>query len=201
MQITAITRYKHGKIYGLLQKLGWTQADLVRRSGLSLHVVGRIINLQGRPSREAADAIQRAFGEAGEYLDVLEEWPETFLGLKRGFKRTQTEDIPLESLLESGAMGALDLGRNPREDLELQELEARVSDVFETLTEREKAVLTSRFLERKTLFEAGEDVRSAIGVRKKIQKHSTAAYAQAAENHALRKMRHPCRIRQLEEFV
>ena len=85
MKITALTRYKHGELYAVLKRLGWNQSELSRRSGLAATLVGRIINLQYRPSQKMADAIQKAIGEAGEFFDVLEQWPEDFKGLKKLF--------------------------------------------------------------------------------------------------------------------
>lgn len=100
MRITAITRFKHGKLFEILKRLGWAQADLARASNLSQFVIGRIINLVRRPTQEEADAIQIALGNAGEYLDVLSEWPETFQGLKPGFKVEQSADVELDRLID-----------------------------------------------------------------------------------------------------
>jgi transcriptional regulator with XRE-family HTH domain len=84
MNITAITRYKHGDLYSVLQRIGWSQKDLARKTGIYAGLIGKIINLVRRPTAEQADAIQKAVGDAGEYIDVLSAWPESFEGLKRG---------------------------------------------------------------------------------------------------------------------
>lgn len=76
MEITAVTKYKHGGIFKLLLRLGWTQAELARRANISHWQVSKIITLKKRPSVRQANAIQSAFGEAGQFLDVLGEWPE-----------------------------------------------------------------------------------------------------------------------------
>jgi len=70
MEITAITKFKHGGLFKALRKLGWSQNELARRTGLSPNWIGQIINLHTRPSRQQADAIQKAFGDAGEYLEA-----------------------------------------------------------------------------------------------------------------------------------
>lgn len=100
MRITAITRYKHAEIYGILRRLGWNQSDLARKCNLRPDQIGMIINLRKRPTIEQANTIQKAFGEAGEFLDVLSTWPETFQGLPRGFKREQTAEVDVISLEE-----------------------------------------------------------------------------------------------------
>ena len=65
MKITAVTKFKHGELYAMLQRVGWKQSDLARNSGLSENRIGEIINLQRRPIQKEADAIQRALGTVG----------------------------------------------------------------------------------------------------------------------------------------
>jgi transcriptional regulator with XRE-family HTH domain len=184
MKITAITKYKHGGLYNILQKLGWTQAELSRRSGVNPTAVGEIINLTKRPSVQQANSIQIAFGDVGEYFDVLEEWPATFNGCG-GLKHVVTKDIPTEQLLGNHeAMNlpapemTVDYGR--KEKLEL---------VLETLTRKEAWVLRERFYGGKTLQEVGD------------QFDVTGNRVRMIEAKALRKMRHPERIRLLEGLI
>ena len=59
MKITAITRYKHGELYAILQRIGWTQSELARQTNLRIGTIGDIINLVKRPTVEQADAIQK----------------------------------------------------------------------------------------------------------------------------------------------
>ena len=99
MQITAITKYKHGGLYGVLKRLGWNQSELARKSSLTPQLVGKIINLHARPTADHANKIQAAVGLAGEFLDVLAEWPEAF-SIKVGYKAEQTADIELERLID-----------------------------------------------------------------------------------------------------
>lgn len=100
MKITAITKYKHGELYSILQRLGWNQSELARQSGLYPSLIGLIINLRKRPNANQANKIQNALAAAGVFLDVLSEWPESFIGLKPGFKTEQTADIELDRLLD-----------------------------------------------------------------------------------------------------
>lgn len=98
MKITAITRYKHATLYLLLRKLKWTQSELARRADVCPTHIGRIINMTHRPTKDVVDKIQAAFGAVGEYLDVLEAWPEEFHMPRNGFRNEQTADIDPEWL-------------------------------------------------------------------------------------------------------
>lgn len=181
MKITAITRYKHGELYAILQRIGWTQSELSRQTGIRVGSIGDIINLVKRPTPEQADAIQKAVGTAGEYLDVLAEWPETFEGLKRGYKLEQTADVEMENLI--GCREALMLPAPEVEDT--TELDGAIEAVMSDLTPREKAVLKDRFWNGLTLEQTGEKYR--VGGQR----------IRGIQEHALRRLRHPERMKKL----
>jgi len=180
VKITAVTKFKHGELYAMLQRVGWKQSDLARNSGLSENRIGEIINLQRRPIQKEADAIQRALGTVGEYLDVLSEWPETFVGLKRGYRREQTIDVPMERLLDHPE--ALQIAAPEYQD---DEIEERVKSVISKLLERNRQILIKRFWENKKL----EEISNEIGVGKQ-QVHNL-------EKRSIRMLMHPARARKL----
>lgn len=180
MKITAVTKFKHGELYAMLQRVGWKQSDLARNSGLSENRIGEIINLQRRPIQKEADAIQRALGTVGEYLDVLSEWPEMFVGLKRGYRREQTIDVPMERLLDHPE--ALQIAAPEYQD---DEIEERVKSVISKLPERNRQILIKRFWENKKL----EEISNEIGVGKQ-QVHNL-------EKRSIRMLMHPARARKL----
>jgi DNA-directed RNA polymerase sigma subunit (sigma70/sigma32) len=180
VKITAVTKFKHGELYAMLQRVGWKQSDLARNSGLSENRIGEIINLQRRPIQKEADAIQRALGTVGEYLDVLSEWPETFVGLKRGYRREQTIDVPMERLLDHPE--ALQIAAPEYQD---DEIEERVKLVISKLPERNRQILIKRFWENKKL----EEISNEIGVGKQ-QVHNL-------EKRSIRMLMHPARARKL----
>ncbi len=180
MKITAVTKFKHGELYAMLQRVGWKQSDLARNSGLSENRIGEIINLQRRPIQKEADAIQRALGTVGEYLDVLSEWPETFVGLKRGYRREQTIDVPMERLLDHPE--ALQIAAPEYQD---DGIEERVKSVISKLPERNRQILIKRFWENKKL----EEISNEIGVGKQ-QVHNL-------EKRSIRMLMHPARARKL----
>ena len=97
MKITALTKFKQGDLWLLLRKLNWTQSELGRRTGLGATRIGEYINLKRRPTKAAADSIQQAFALAGQYVDVMELWPEAFSGLSRNCIE-QTREVELERL-------------------------------------------------------------------------------------------------------
>jgi RNA polymerase sigma factor (sigma-70 family) len=185
MKITAITRYKHGGLYAALESLKWTQKELAERSGITQSAIGLLINLRIKPSIYYVQKIQNALAEAGYYLDVLEQWPETFHGLKAGFNLVQTADIELENLLD--CKEAFMLPAPECEDTE--ELDNAIENVLDSLTPREKSVIKSRFWDKKTLETTGND----LGItRERIRQ---------IEAKALRKLKHPDRLEMITRYL
>lgn len=180
MKITAITRYKHGELYAILRRIGWTQSELSRQTGIHPATIGNIINLAKRPTAEQADAIQKALGIAGEYLDVLAEWPETFEGLKPGYRREQTADVPLERLLDHPEV--MQLAAPEYED---DGLEERVEDAMSKLSPRHRFVLRERFWNGELLATIARRTKTS---RERVQQIEAAA---------LRELRHPARLKSL----
>lgn len=185
MKITAITKYKHGELYEILKRIGWSQAELARQTDLSIWKIGDIINLVKRPTAEQADAIQRAVGTAGEYLDVLSEWPETFEGLKRGYKREETSEVELETLI--GNRDAMMLKAPESEDT--TDLDSALEQVIAELKPREQAVIKDRFWNGLTIEQAGKKHRV------------TGQRIRDIEVHAIRRLRHPEKMKKLAEHM
>lgn len=175
MKITAITRFKHAEVWRLLQKLGWSQSELSRRAEIRPECLGRIVNLRSRPSVAQAEKIQRAFGEAGEYLDILEEWPETFTGLPAGFKCESTQDVDHLSIESPEAMNAI-------ADTSVAEREAAMESITESmlsgLTPGLRRVMELRYFADLTQAQSGQILRV------------TKERIRQLENTARRKLRH-----------
>lgn len=177
MKITAVTRYKHGELFAALKRAGWTQAELGRRAGLHIGRVGEIINLNRRPLQKEADAIQRALGEGGEYIDVLDQWPEAF-EIKRGTRKEETGDIPMESLLSCREAMMLPMP----DHFDYNGIHEKLDLAMSTLAPKEKHVIEQRFYENKT----------HAGIAAEMKTHP--GYVRTLENKALRKLRHPKRL-------
>ncbi len=136
MKITAVTKFKQGDLWVLLKKHGWSQAELARRAGVAGSDIGRVINLDAKPSVALADKIQRAFAEVGEFLDVFTLWPDRFEGCNVTIE--QTQDVPAAAL---------------------EELRYALAKVLTTLTTQEQAVVDARFFAGKKLAEIGQEMR------------------------------------------
>ena len=149
MKIAAITRYKQGDIYTALQQLGWTQTRLAQEVGCWPYMVGLIINLKKKPTVELANKIQAVFGEHDIYIDVTELWPETFQPLTKNL-RVQVAEVELLSL--EGTTLSLEDNSSPILDNEEREI---VEGFLDSLSDREKEIVTMRFFDSLTLNEIG----------------------------------------------
>lgn len=185
MKITAITRYKHGELYAILNRLGWTQSELARRTGIQPGTIGYIINLAKRPSSKHANKIQSALGEAGVFFDPLSEWPEAFEGLGVGYKIEETRDIEPEALI--GNREAMMIAA-PQDDSR-EEVYVALESALSELSEREQSVLKHRFYENQTL----DDIGKKCGVSR--------ARVSQIEKKAIRTLRSPLRLQKLEEVI
>ena len=185
MKITAITRYKHGELYAILNRLGWTQSELARRSGLSPDGIGRILNINKRPSQKTANAIQTALGEAGEYLDVLEEWPESFKGIKQGARKEETMEVPMERLI--GCREAMIIVAPNEQDK--KKIYEAIDYAMDELSDRERRVIEARYFECVSL----ADIAKEFGLL-------SSERIRQIEAKALRKLRRPKRIENIERF-
>lgn len=168
MKITAITRYKHGELYAILQRLGWTQTELCKQTGLSQKIIGDIINLIKRPTEDQANAIQLSLGKAGEYLDVLAEWPEAFVGIKRGYRLEQTEDIQMERLLD--CQEAMQIAAPEHISTEEHErMTGMINDVLGTLPDQYAVVIRERFCNGNTLKQTGVKIKKTMSRVRQIE--------------------------------
>ena len=166
--------------------------ELARRAGVCVVSITNVINLRRRPGKELADSIQRAFGEIGLYVDVLAEWPESFRGLGRGGKlcMEHTAEVPTERLIGCAAAGLLEASAvAPDVACEIEDRRRVVEEVIETIGEQNAQVLRLMYWEGKDLADTG----SAMGLTKERIRQIEAK--------ALRMLRHPTRIRVLDEVT
>lgn len=155
MEIAGVIKFKHGGLWRALKALNWSQAELARRSGL--HSIHDVINMKRRPSAEKALRIEFALGEAGQYVDVLSEWPDDFRMETKG-ELSIYREIACEQLT----------GPNPQELLERKEM---VESALERCTREERALLELRYINGESLREIADKegcTHSNIGA--KIQK-------------------------------
>lgn len=161
MKITSITKFKHGILREALVKLGWSQSDLARKTGISISTIGHILNLQRRPCKEIMDKIQLALGKEEIYIDVLECWPEEFTGSGKRTIVETTHDFDPSLLL--GCQKSLLLEQQDQEMLgdtivsKRTAQKERLYKAMDTLDEREKEVLIRTFINGETLAEIGKN--------------------------------------------
>jgi len=142
MKITAVTKLKQGDLWESIKRLGWSQSELARRCGTDNTSIGNVINLKKRPSEDLANKIQKAFAEAGEYVDITSVWPESFEGFKSIQVFEQTKDIDVSFLLPRN--------QDPLLALEYKEQSEFVEKALQTLTEKQREIIESRFYDGKT---------------------------------------------------
>ena len=184
MNIAAVSKFKHGDMWRALSVLGWKQADLARESGLSPSEIGRFANLQLRPAPEKMQMIQEAFARHGYIFDLLEAWPPAFEWMKKSVTITRYAYIPVDKLLYTQSLHALH-----EYDAQRRLLKEPIDQVLDTLAPKESEVLRRRFYDNETL--------EKVGIKFGLSKDRI----RRIEAQALRKMRHPDRIRKLEGFI
>lgn len=180
MRIVAVTEFKHGDLYDALKSLGWSQAELARRSKVTPQMIGRILNLRQRPSKDMANRIQVAFSEGGHYLDILETWPELFSGF---------QETPIVEHIRDVDFGKM-IGHSPTPLLAIEkdERDEAIRQIIKTLTPIQQEVIESRIFKRETLEE--------IGNRRGV----TREWVRKIEEKAIRNMQHPERRKIVEDF-
>lgn len=175
MKVTAITKFKQGDIYALLQKLGWTQSELARKSSIDPSRIGAIINMKQRPNSDQAKQLFEAFAEAGEFLDILSLWPEQFKGFPVAPEVVQTQEVDVAQLADYHQWLQI---QNQGEEPEFSEEDFENAETaMECLTDREKRVVEMRSRGH-TYKEIGEEIDRG------------GQSAQQIYRHALRKLRY-----------
>lgn len=136
MKVTAITRYKQGDIYLALQKLGWTQAELAKRTGIHYQTLGTIINLRKKPNKSQLDKIQAVFADEGVFVDVVDMFPPGFKPLNPAYKAVQTKEIVFESLLDHPEVLELEYENSEAEEADAEITRHLLEGVLVTLKKK-----------------------------------------------------------------
>ena len=119
---------------------------------------------------------------------MLEQWPEIFDGIKKGTRKEETMEVPMECLI--GCREAMMLPvPEQRPD---NGLEVAMDECLATLTERERRVIEARFFDARTRDDVAVELRFGKSGRERVRQ---------IEAKALRKLRQPTRIRTLEGFA
>jgi RNA polymerase sigma factor (sigma-70 family) len=184
MQKATITSGKNGVLDKALKQLGWKPSDLARRSKISINVIKGIIHLEKIPTEQEANAIQRALGKGGQYIDVLELWSVTFAMPKcRQMKRPCLETC-FESLWDHAE--AMQLSAPEREN---EGMEEAVEMVLSKLPKRTYEILKRRFWIGESRYHIGD----VLGV--------THQRVRQIESRAFERLKHPAWTQKLGAYM
>jgi transcriptional regulator with XRE-family HTH domain len=180
---------KHGKLQKFIDDMGWTQADFARHIGYCPGKVGRWFNLKDYPrSKKLLDLVCTLLCESAE--DLFPEFLKNPKFLSQHKLATIHKKIDIVYLDKIPEMGYLPEYLNDDYGSTLKD---KTEEVLKTLKFREGKILKKRFgladFEKAPLTEVGEDF------------DISATRISQIEKKALRKLRHPSRIKQLIEFI
>jgi len=182
MKIASLTKFKQGDIWKALKNLGWTQAELSRRSGLRQELIGDIINLKKKPSDDQVLIIVRTLSEHGEVLDLEKAWPDNFKGTKKAIVIEQYQDVSLLQIEDSLSDRVL-ITDGIHED-EMFNYDG-IDNVIETLPAREQEVIKYMYYQRMNYYQCAKKMKLCHQRVRQIQEK------------ALMRLRTPARIRGL----
>lgn len=163
MKITAITKLKQGDIWEILKKLGWTQTEFAKRVGVNQTVIGCVLNLKRRPSKNLSEKIQIILAEQGYFIDITEIWPESFPGFGKSIVHEETKDIDPSFLINYEV-------KTPLEMLELKEKQEILNTALTKVPERWKKVFEAWWFEGKTFDEIGKELNISSSTASKIER-------------------------------
>jgi DNA-directed RNA polymerase sigma subunit (sigma70/sigma32) len=149
MKIAAITKFKHGALWELLKKLGWTQKELAIRMGYEngQQVVSKILNLSHRPSEKLMTRMQKAFAEAGETVEMEKLFPDSYIGFHRPLTVVQVEEVePLQLAQFVQHQRALLQDAEPPLPSEIVKTEEVLSQFKSYLTDKEFDAIHRHFI-------------------------------------------------------
>jgi DNA-directed RNA polymerase sigma subunit (sigma70/sigma32) len=184
MKMSAITSTGNDALNKALIRLDWTQSDLARRSKINISIISDIMNLRKPPTEQEANAIQRALGEAGEYLDVLEHWSATFAMPNCGHEEQPCLKVRFESLWSHAEAMQLAVP-----ECENEGLEEAMETVLSGLAKKTYEVLKQRFWKGESRTRIGD----VLGV--------THERVRQIEAHAFRTLRRPTWFKKLGPYT
>lgn len=176
----ATLRIQQGRLKAAMQELGIdTAADLARRSGVSQSTIWELLNFRESPRAKNGEwrvvtlAVCKALGS--EPIDIFPEHLDHEIPTNRIAAFVEHAQLSGREMLQLG----------PGDEMQQAETEQTIDEVLGTLTDRERSVLKMRFWEGKTLQETGRACNIC------------SQRARQIEAKALRKLRHPARLKKL----
>lgn len=150
-------RMKHGALSEALVRRGQSQKQVAEFLGVSYATLNRWINLRDFPRDLTMELEIRLFELTGKMAEEL--WPEAvfteeFLAAPK--KAEAIRDVPIH-LLPAMRTSMLALPPVAEEGIRKRELADAIEGILHTLTPQQERVLRGRFLDEKTLEQAGAD--------------------------------------------
>jgi len=140
-----------------------------------------MINLRHKPSSSSLNRIQKALGDAGEYLDVTVIWPENFKGFEKSVVIEQTKDVDL--LLPNIESLALHDSMKP----DFEGARQLIEKAMENLSKREVQIVREKYFDGKTFRDIG------------LQQNVSRCAVDEVCRRAFRKLRNSHKIKLLRE--
>jgi len=165
-RIAVVAHIKHGALYEAIRKKGWNQSEAAKFLDITPTQMGTLLNLKARPPfifsaqkrhktkvRKLQEKLMELTG-----LSVYDLFPEEVMTkefLSRPKKFAGVRDVPLQVLLDSGAMPHLLPA--PDEALLQKEVDEEVLHLLDELPPQQRAAVKGRYWEGKPIETMAEE--------------------------------------------
>lgn len=137
MNLVALTTIKNGCLHKALAKLGWSQSDLARRSGLSPTIISQLALMKRPLPTDRLLKVQAAFGDAGHFVSIEDLWPDGFTGFGRRLEVKQYKEVDNSHLIQFQENCQLAI----EDSKELEDMEFTLGELSDQLDARDRELL------------------------------------------------------------
>lgn len=161
MQIAAITRFKNGYLWRLLEKYKISGTEVARRAGLHPTTFSQYMVFKQVPTMERQVKIAEVFVALGEPFDLSAAWPDGLKALPRSPTVVQIAEVNPRQIAGE-FYRRLELNNAPDADTIGHFDPENLPQLLKALTDREKAVIQAYYsADNPTLRQVGEKFRVA----------------------------------------
>jgi len=191
LRVTVQAKVKHSDLLTAIRKRGWSQRKAAEFVGMGYQMFCMLIRLQWYPTMKGFTKLQAERLEKLTGKTVDELFP-PFMQTKEFFELQKTFEIERDitpKLLKGIEEEFIALPAAPDELYNQADMELRVRECINSLSERDQFVLREYFFKGRTY----EDIATDLEV--------SHTRVQQLVMRALRRLRHPSRARKLRDFV